>query len=371
MASLPPSVDVVVIGFGFAGGAAAIAAADAGARVLVVEKAPHPGGISVCSAGGLRVAEDAGPGLRLSDRDLRRQDAGAGAAPPRRGDGGVARPRSRRWRQLMARRSRAAGPAATTRFPGRTRSDSSRSRTCRDSTLPTSRTSAARRPACASSSSSPMRWQPAAMRSRWSRAGRRRGWSADAAGSTPWCSTADSGSPPAPASCWRAAASRPTADLQAQYWPGGPALNAAYRHNTGDGIRMAQAVGADLWHMWHYHGAYGFPPPDPAYPYGVRVKRLPDWRPGDAGDGPGDVVDPDRPPRPALHERIRALSAGHRLAALRRLRSGRGRTTPTAPPSSSPMRPGSRSIRSANPRATIPTPTTTGARTTAGRSSAA
>ena len=75
-------------------------------------------------------------------------------------------------------------------------------------------------------------------------------------------------------------------ELQAQYWPGGPALNAAYRHNTGDGIRMAQAVGADLWHMWHYHGAYGFPPPDPAYPYGVRVKRLPDWRPGDGGEVP-------------------------------------------------------------------------------------
>jgi succinate dehydrogenase/fumarate reductase flavoprotein subunit len=33
--------------------------------------------------------------------------------------------------------------------------------------------------------------------------------------------------------------------------------------------------------MWHYHGCYGFPSPKPGYPYGVRVKRLPDWRPGD------------------------------------------------------------------------------------------
>jgi succinate dehydrogenase/fumarate reductase flavoprotein subunit len=33
--------------------------------------------------------------------------------------------------------------------------------------------------------------------------------------------------------------------------------------------------------MWHYHGSYGFAWPDPAYPFGVRVKRLPDWRPGD------------------------------------------------------------------------------------------
>ena len=28
--------------------------------------------------------------------------------------------------------------------------------------------------------------------------------------------------------------------------------------NTGDEIRMAQDVGADLWHMWHFHGSYGF-----------------------------------------------------------------------------------------------------------------
>jgi succinate dehydrogenase/fumarate reductase flavoprotein subunit len=28
--------------------------------------------------------------------------------------------------------------------------------------------------------------------------------------------------------------------------------------NTGDGIRMAQQAGAALWHMWHVHGSYGF-----------------------------------------------------------------------------------------------------------------
>ena len=31
-----------------------------------------------------------------------------------------------------------------------------------------------------------------------------------------------------------------------------------YRGNTGDGIRMAQQVGAKLWHMWHIHSGYGF-----------------------------------------------------------------------------------------------------------------
>ena len=31
----------------------------------------------------------------------------------------------------------------------------------------------------------------------------------------------------------------------------------------------------------HFHGSYGVRHPDPAYPFGVRVKRLPDWNPAD------------------------------------------------------------------------------------------
>ncbi len=64
-----------------------------------------------------------------------------------------------------------------------------------------------------------------------------------------------------------------------------PVLSAAVRTNTGDGLRMAQSVGAALWHLWHYHGSYGFRHTDPAYPFGIRLKRLPDWR-------------VDMPPRP-------------------------------------------------------------------------
>src|SRR6266436_2312758 len=51
--------DVIIIGFGYAGAIAAIEAHDAGASVLIVEKQPDPGGISVCSAGGLRIARSA------------------------------------------------------------------------------------------------------------------------------------------------------------------------------------------------------------------------------------------------------------------------------------------------------------------------
>ncbi len=38
--------------------------------------------------------------------------------------------------------------------------------------------------------------------------------------------------------------------------------------NTGDGIRMAQQVGASLWHMWHLHASYGFKVPE--YPVAFR-----------------------------------------------------------------------------------------------------
>jgi len=72
-----------------------------------------------------------------------------------------------------------------------------------------------------------------------------------------------------------------SAEMKAQFLEGQPVLNAGARTNAGDGIRMAQDLGAALWHMWHIHGAYGFRHPDPAYPYAIRLKRFPDWFPGE------------------------------------------------------------------------------------------
>ena len=51
MSSGSEAFDVIVVGFGYAGAIAAIEAHDAGASVLLLEKEPDPGGISVCSAG--------------------------------------------------------------------------------------------------------------------------------------------------------------------------------------------------------------------------------------------------------------------------------------------------------------------------------
>ena len=48
-------------------------------------------------------------------------------------------------------------------------------------------------------------------------------------------------------------------DLQKQYWPCSPVLGTGSPGDTGDGIKMAQKVGAQLWHMGHlWTGMLGF-----------------------------------------------------------------------------------------------------------------
>jgi hypothetical protein len=50
--------DVVVVGFGFAGGISALNAARSGAKTLLLEKSTQPGGLSICSYGAVRSASD-------------------------------------------------------------------------------------------------------------------------------------------------------------------------------------------------------------------------------------------------------------------------------------------------------------------------
>ena len=65
-------------------------------------------------------------------------------------------------------------------------------------------------------------------------------------------------------------------EMQAQYWQGKPVYHNGFWGNTGDGQRAASAVGADSWHMWQYHGTYGFRMPEG---YGVRLKGANVWLP--------------------------------------------------------------------------------------------
>ena len=56
MSGWTDEADIVVVGFGAAGATAAYEAAASGADTLLLEKMPFPGGLSIASAGGIRVS---------------------------------------------------------------------------------------------------------------------------------------------------------------------------------------------------------------------------------------------------------------------------------------------------------------------------
>jgi succinate dehydrogenase/fumarate reductase flavoprotein subunit len=68
--------------------------------------------------------------------------------------------------------------------------------------------------------------------------------------------------------------------LKREYFEATPVYAMGNPGNTGDGILMAQKVGAALWHMWHFHGAYGFKFDD--YEPAIRI-------------APGGARNPERP----------------------------------------------------------------------------
>ncbi len=271
--------DVIVVGFGYAGGVAAMAAHDAGARVLLLEKQPDPGGISVCSAGGLRIARDADAAFAYL------QATNAGTTPD------------------IVLRTLAEGMVA---LPDRVRAlarESGAEVSVRDSAgnypLPGGETfgfayiedvpgfdAAAEFPQVRGSPAGArlfklvldgVRRRPGIeLRLRTAAQEILR----DPATGRCCGVRVDGEEIGASAVILACGGFEGDAALQMANWQMKPVLSAAVRHNTGDGIRMAQAMGAGLWHMWHFHGSYGFRHPDPEYPFGIRVKRLPDWLPG-------------------------------------------------------------------------------------------
>lgn len=60
--------------------------------------------------------------------------------------------------------------------------------------------------------------------------------------------------------------------LKKQYLQGLPTFSVAPMTHTGDGILMAQSVGAALWHMWLIHGHFGLKFPE--YPYSMRYRAV-------------------------------------------------------------------------------------------------
>ncbi len=270
--------DVIVIGFGYAGAIAAIEAHDAGASVLIVEKQPDPGGISVCSAGGLRIAKSA------EDAYAYLAATNAGTAPE---------PVLRRLAEGMT------GLADyIQRLAAPTRAVVSVRDHVANYPLPGTDTfgfvyveevpgfdAAVEFPWVRGSPQGARLFKVVLEEVR-----RRNGITVRLATRAERLERSGNGVEGVVAAGRTIRARRGVvlacggfegdAEMQRQFWQIKPVLSAAVRSNTGDGIRMAQEIGAGLWHMWHFHGSYGFRHPDRDYPFGIRLKRLPDWVPG-------------------------------------------------------------------------------------------
>ena len=269
--------DVIVIGFGYAGAVAAIEAHDAGAAVLLLEKQPDPGGISVCSAGGLRIANSAERAYAY----LAATNAGTAPEP-------VLRRLAEGMTGLADHVKRLAAPSGATvsvrdhagnyPLPGGDTfgfvyiEDVPGFDAARE--FPTVRGAP----------------QGARLFKLVHDEVRRRNITVRLATAAERLLRGRDGVAGVVAGARAIRARRGVvlacggfegdAGMQRQFWQIKPVLSAAVRSNSGDGIRMAQEIGAGLWHMWHFHGSYGFRHPDRDYPFGIRLKRLPDWVPG-------------------------------------------------------------------------------------------
>jgi succinate dehydrogenase/fumarate reductase flavoprotein subunit len=282
------AADVIVVGYGYAGAVAAIEAHDAGAEVLLIEKMPDPGGISITSGGNVRIVEDAEEGFR----HLQASSAGTTPDPVLRAlAAGMAEISA-----YFAKLARVSGASINRRqadgnypFPG-TKTfgyvsidqvpgfDAERTYPFVSSYLPIHRAAGVRlfKVLQDNISSRGLRVELSTPANRLIT-----GAHGEICGVMAQYNGRMFAIKARRAVVLACGGFEANPEMQRQYWQEKPVLNAAYMGNTGDGILMAQAVGAALWHMWHYHGVYGFRHPDPAYPFGIRPKRLPDWIPGE------------------------------------------------------------------------------------------
>ena len=281
--------DVVVVGYGYAGAIAAIEACDAGRSVLLIEKMSYPGGISICSGGNIRIADDAEKAFTYL------KATSAGTTPD-----DVLRVLATGMTEIpdyFKRLAEAANATVDGRpspgnypFPGVdidifgyisidtiAEFDAAEAYPNVSSYLPPHRAAGIRLFKVLEDNIArrniTVRMATPAKRLIRDASGTVCGLRVETAAGVQNIKASH-------AVILACGGFEANSEMQSQYWQEKPIMPVAFSGNTGDGIRMAQDVGADLWHMWHYHGTYGLKHPDPDYPYGVRVKRLPDWVPG-------------------------------------------------------------------------------------------
>lgn len=286
--------DVVVVGYGAAGAVAAIEAARAGARVLLAEKMPDPGGVSILSAGGLRISDDASEafkylhhtcGGRTPDDVLRALAEGMVDLPDY----------LRELAQINGATIDVVPAPGNYPFPG-----------CDSlgyaevSAIPGFGDTPEKekegylavqpmRPGCylfklladhvdhLQAQGKIQVWLDSPVeRLLRDDQGRICGARIARAGPDGQVSTEVSARLGVILTCGGFEADE---ELKKQYLVSTPVITGSFRGNTGDGIRMAQQMGAALWHMWLYHGPYGMRHHDPEYPFGLYAKLLPMWTP--------------------------------------------------------------------------------------------
>ena len=293
--------DVVVVGYGFAGGAAAIAAADAGCSVLLTEKMLDPGGISITAGGGIRLAKDADKAFEYlnasgdgrTDPDILRvfcdelmnleeyirnlASVNNAVCEKRDHPGNYPFPGFETFQAIEI--SGVPGFDPLVGYPhvrGRNRGPL---------LFKVVEDNVAKR-------NIEVRCGTPARRLISGNQGEVRGVTLEVDGKL----TSVKARKGVILACGGFEANE---EMQQQFWQLQPVLPAASRGNTGDGITMAQELGASLWHMWQYHGSYGLKHPDPEYFNAIRMKRLPDWRPAGEKDGK---------PIPAGHDKTVPMS---------------------------------------------------------------
>ena len=279
--------DVLVVGFGAAGAVAAIEAADQSARVVLIEKMAFPGGLSIVSAGGIRVSSDRDAALAyleatcggrtpgdllaaLADgmveaegylRGLAAVDGARVRVTPALGNYPLPGHEALAYCEVEEAPALEAAPC----FPeaGAVKNGTRLFKVLADNV--------------AARGISVMMETPA------------RRLVTDADGAVIGLLAEREGRPFAIRAyggvILACGGFEADGEMQRQYFQKGAVLTGSFRGNTGDGIRMAQAVGADLWHMWHYHGPYGLVHPDPDYPFGLYLKAVPMWTPAATGAG--------------------------------------------------------------------------------------
>lgn len=286
--------DVIVVGYGYAGAIAAIEAHDAGAKVLLLEKMRSPGGISILSGGAVRTAQNA------DDAFAYLKETNAGTTPDdvirTLAEGMVWAP------EYVRKLADAVGAVVTndgvsSEGPGSKRKGGNYPfpgfRTFLNVRIEAGHEDISKKyPLLRASGSAGGPYLFSVVESNVKKRG------IDVRLGTPALRLISdnnegvlgviAGDKDAPV---RISASRGVVlacggfeasdEMRRQYFQAKPVFNAACRGNTGDGIRMAQAAGADLWHMWLYHGSYAFRHFDSTFAYALRVKRLPDWNPID------------------------------------------------------------------------------------------